>query len=266
MAIIAAKRASPPRASKAPILAIASGKGGVGKTWLTVSLACAFGRQHRRALVVDADIGCANLDVQLGVRPEHDLSSVTRGWLELDQAVTPVLGGPGRQGGFDMLPGHSGSGALAGMKLEEVHRIAQGVATLAPMYDRILLDCAAGVDDNVLRFVRAADRLLIVTTEDPTALTDAYALLKRYRLAQPTAQAPWIVVNLADTRASGRRVYEQIAKAAESYLGVRPPLAGVICRDPRVSDAIRHQTPICVRHPQSQAFDDVIRIADAISE
>ncbi|KAF0182176.1 MAG: flagellar biosynthesis protein FlhG [Alphaproteobacteria bacterium] len=262
---VAAKRAVASRTSKAPITAIASGKGGVGKTWLSVSLACAFGRTNRRALLVDCDIGLANVDVQLGVRPEADLSSVMRGWLELDAAVTPILGGPGRPGGFDLLPGHSGSGALAGLKLEEVHRIAQGISTLAPLYDRIILDCAAGVDANVMRFARAADRVVVVTTEDPTALTDAYAFLKLLRLAQPTAQ-PWIIVNLADTRASGRRVYEQLAKATESYLGIRPPLAGVICRDPRVGDSIRAQTPLCVRHPQSQAFEDVLRIAEALSE
>lgn len=261
---VAAKRAAATRSNPAPILAVASGKGGVGKTWFSVSLACAFARAGKRALLVDCDLGLANVDVQIGVRPQHDLSSVTRGWLELDQAVTPVLGGPGRGGGFDLLPGHSGSGALATLKLEDVHRIAQGVTGLAPMYDRILLDLAAGVDANVMRFARAATRVVIVTTEEPPALTDAYAFLKVLRLAQPNAQ-PWIVVNMAETRATGRRIYEQLAKAAESYLGQRPPLAGVICRDARVSDSIRAQTPLCLRHPQSQAFDDILRIAEALS-
>jgi flagellar biosynthesis protein FlhG len=243
---------------------VASGKGGVGKTWFSITLACALGRAGKRALLVDCDLGLANIDVQIGVRPEADLSSVMRGWLEIDQAVTPVLGGPGRAGGFDLLPGHSGSGALATLKLEDVHRIAQGVGALAPMYDRILLDCAAGLDPNVMRFARAANRVMVVTTEEPPAMTDAYAFLKVLRLAQPTAQ-PWLVVNMAETRASGRRIYEQLARAAEQYLGQRPPLAGVIVRDPRVSDAIRAQTPLCVRHPQSQAFEDVIRIAEALS-
>ena len=132
------------------------------------------------------------------------------------------------------------------------------------MYDRILLDLAAGIDPNVMRFARAATRVVVITTEEPPALTDAYAFLKVLRLAQPAAQ-PWIVVNMADNRASGRRIYEQLAKASETYLGYRPPLAGVICRDPRVSDSIRAQTPLCVRHPQSQAFEDVLRIAEALS-
>lgn len=261
---VAAKRASAARTSPAPIFAVASGKGGVGKTWFSVSLACALGRTGRRALLVDCDLGLANVDVQIGVRPQHDLSAVVRGWLEVDQAVTPVLGGPGRNGGFDLLPGHSGSGALASLRLEDVHHIAQGVTQLAPMYDRILLDLAAGVDANVMRFARAATRVIVVTTEEPPAMTDAYAFLKVLRLAQPDAE-PWLVVNMAETRATGRRIYEQLARAAESYLGHRPPLAGVICRDPRVADSVRAQTPICARHPQSQAFDDVLRIAEALA-
>jgi flagellar biosynthesis protein FlhG len=260
----AAKRAAATRTAPAPIIAVGSGKGGVGKTWFSISLACAMGRAGRRALLVDCDLGLANIDVQLGMRPEADLASVMRGWLEFDQAVTPVLGGPGRAGGFDLIAGHSGSGALAALKLEEVHRIAQGVTALTPLYDKIILDLAAGIDPNVMRFARAATRVLVLTTEEPPAMTDAYAFLKVLRLARPEAQ-PWLVVNQAETRGTGRRTYEQLARAAEKYLGQRPPLAGVICRDPRVSDSIRAQTPICVRHPQSQAFEDVLRIAEAIS-
>jgi len=232
----AAKRVAAPRTNPAPLIAVASGKGGVGKTWLSVTLACAMGRSGKRALLVDCDLGLANIDVHLGVRPEADLSAVMRGWLEFDQAITPVLGGPGRNGGFDFIAGHSGSGALASLRLEEVHQIAQSVGALAPLYDRIVLDLAAGVDQNVMRFARAATRVVIVTTEEPTAMTDAYAFLKVLRLAQPSAQ-PCLVVNMAETRASGRKIYEQLAKAGEKFLGYRPPLAGVVCRDPRVADA-----------------------------
>src|SRR6185503_15638093 len=104
----------------------------------------------QRALLVDCDLGLANVDVQLGVRPSADVHSVVRGFLELEAAVTPVLGGPGRQGGFDLIAGHSGSGALGAVKLEEVARIATGVAKLAPHYDRVILDLAAGIDPTVL--------------------------------------------------------------------------------------------------------------------
>jgi flagellar biosynthesis protein FlhG len=248
----------------ASVFAIASGKGGVGKTWLGVTLACAFARRGERALLVDCDFGLANVDVQLGLRPQSDLAAVLRGWIDVEGAVTPVLGGAGRQGGFDILPGHSGSGALSNLKPDDLNRIASGISTLAPHYDRVLLDCGSGIDGAVMRFACAADRALVITTEDPTALTDAYAFVKVLRSRRPEA-APLVLVNMAETRASGRRVYEQFAKACETFLKFRPALAGLICRDPRVTDAIRAQTPLPVRHPTSSAFEETMRLAAALS-
>lgn len=255
-----------PRQSVAPasVIAIASGKGGVGKTWLGITLAYAFARKGERTLLVDCDFSLANADVQLGLRPQSDLAAVVRGWIDIEAAVTPVLGGPNRQGGFDLLPGHSGSGALAGIKPEVLAQVAEGVSRLSPHYDRILLDCSSGLDASVMRFSCAADRVLVVTTEDPTALTDAYALIKMVRARRPDADVN-LVINMAETRASGRRVYEQFAKACETFLKIRPPLAGVICRDPRVGDAVRSQTILPVRHPQSAAFDETQRLAAALS-
>lgn len=227
-------------------------------------LSCAYGRAGMRALLVDCDLGLANVDVQLGVRPQADVHSVVRGFLELDAAVTPVMGGPGRNGGFDLIAGHSGSGALASVKLDDVARIANGLTKLAPHYDRIVLDCSAGIDPNVLRFVRAADRLVLVVTEEPTALTDAYALVKLLRL-QGAAVVPWVIVNMAENRIKGRKVFDQFSLACNEYLGFKPRFAGVVTRDPRVPDSIRAQTPLPVRHPQSQAYEDVIRIVETLN-
>ncbi len=253
-----------PRTRAAPLFAVASGKGGVGKTWLSTMLATAFGRTGQRALLVDCDLGLANVDVQLGVRAHAGVHSVINGFLELDAAVTPVMGGPGRNGGFDLIAGHSGSGALGAVKIEEVARVANGLLKLAPHYDKIILDLAAGIDPNVLRFARAADRLILVTTEEPTALTDAYALVKLLRL-QGAAVAPWVVVNMAENRVKGRKVFDQFSLACNEYLGFKPRFAGVITRDPRVPDSIRAQTPLPVRHPQSQAYEDVIRIVETLN-
>jgi flagellar biosynthesis protein FlhG len=253
-----------PRARAAQVFAVASGKGGVGKTWLSTMLSIAFGRAGQRALLVDCDLGLANVDVQLGVRPQADVHSVVRGFLELDAAVTPVMGGPGRNGGFDLIAGHSGSGALGAVKLEEVARIANGIVKIAPHYDRVILDLAAGIDPSVLRFARAAERLILVTTEEPTALTDAYAMVKLLRL-QGSQVVPWVIVNMAENRVKGRRVYDQFAMACNEYLAFKPRFAGIICRDPRVPDSIRAQTPLPVRHPQSQAYEDVIRIVEALN-
>jgi flagellar biosynthesis protein FlhG len=247
----------------APIFAVASGKGGVGKTWLSTTLACIYARLNRRTLLVDGDLGLANVDVQLGVRPQADLAAVMRGWIDLEAAVTPVMGGAGNSNGFDLLPGHSGSGALGSLSIEDVGRIASGITSLALHYDRLILDLAAGIDPTVMRLARAADRIIVMTTEEPTALTDAYAFIKVARMHAPDA-APWVIVNQADKRLTGRRVYEQLAKACEVYLGFRPALAGVITRDPRVPDSIRAQTPLPIRHPTSQAFEDCLAIVEAL--
>ncbi|MBL8551397.1 MAG: AAA family ATPase [Hyphomonadaceae bacterium] len=251
-----------PRVRPATIMAIASGKGGVGKTWLSVTLACAWGRAGRRALVVDCDLGLANIDVQLGVRPVHDLHAALRGWTDFDAAITPVLGGAGR--GFDLVAGHSGSGALQTFKPSDADAISDAVRKLAPRYDTIVLDLAAGIDPGVIRFAAKADSVVIVTTEEPTALTDAYAFAKLLKREGVTAP-PHVVVNMAENRIKGRRVFEQLAAACEQYLQYRPRLAGIVCRDSRVPDAIRAQTPLPVRHPQSLAYDDVVRVAETLS-
>jgi flagellar biosynthesis protein FlhG len=252
------------RAGSFPFVAIASGKGGVGKTWLSITLAHAFARRGERVLLADCDFGLANIDVQLGLRPQSDLSAVLRGWISVEDAITPVNGGPSRQGGFDLLPGHSGSGQLAGLKPDDLAQIAAALTRIAPYYDRVLLDCGSGLDAGVMRFACAADQTLIVTTEDPTALTDAYAFSKVLRARRPDA-IPGVVINMAETRASGRRIYDQFAKACENFLKFRPSLCGVICRDPRVGDAIRAQTILPVRHPNATAFEEVARLAAALS-
>lgn len=253
-----------PRTRAAPIFAVASGKGGVGKTWLSTMLSIAFARSGQRSLLVDCDLGLANVDVQLGVRPTADVHSVVRGFLELDSAVTPVMGGPGRNGGFDLIAGHSGSGALGAVKLEEVGRICTGLTKLTLHYDRVILDLAAGIDPTVLRFARAADKLILVTTEEPTALTDAYAVVKLLRL-QGTQVVPWVIVNMSENRVKGRKVFDQFSLACNEYLGFKPKFAGAITRDPRVPDSIRAQTPLPIRHPQSQAYEDVIRIVETLN-
>jgi flagellar biosynthesis protein FlhG len=253
-----------PRAAPGPIIAVASGKGGVGKTWLSVTLACVFARQARRTLLVDGDLGLANADVQLGVRAQADLAAVQRGWVDLQDAIAPVFGGVGQAGGFDLLAGSSGTGALADLSAADVNLIASGVSSLALQYDRVVFDLAAGVDGGVLRLAETADRLVVVTTEEPTAMADAYALIKLLH-KRGKAPLPFIAVNTVEKRLNGRRVYDHLCRVCEQHLKIKPSLAGVIRRDPRVPDCIRAQTPLPMRHPTADVLDDVLSLVEGLA-
>jgi flagellar biosynthesis protein FlhG len=237
------------------IIAVASGKGGVGKTWLAISLAQALGRLDRRVLLFDGDLGLANVDVQLGLGPGRDLGSVLTGRCRLDEAVREV-----EAGGFDLVPGRSGSGELGLLDPDLLERLLAELRALARGYDLTLLDLPAGVDHGVRRLLAAAGIRLVVTTDEPTALTDAYALIKLSHRADGGDRLR-LVVNLAASHDAGRQTYQGLARVCEHFLQFGPPLAGVVRRDPRVADAIRHQTPFLLRHPGSPAARDVEALA-----
>ncbi|MEO1040520.1 MAG: AAA family ATPase [Pseudomonadota bacterium] len=253
------------RRQAGPVLAIASGKGGVGKTVVAIGLARAFARAGERTLLVDADLGMANVDVQMGLNPRGDLGDVVSARLSVAEAVAPALGGSEARGGFDVISGRSGSGALAGLELSSVNRLAAGLSAAALSYERTLLDLAAGADRATVRLAAAADDVLVVINDEPTSLTDAYAFIKTLRLRDEGA-APFIAVNAAPDTASGKQAYETLAKTCESFLGFRPPLAGLIERDSHVGEAIRAQTPVSVRSPASKAAKGVDALAKTLSE
>jgi flagellar biosynthesis protein FlhG len=253
----------PARSAPGAIIAVASGKGGVGKTFLSSTLSFAFSYQGHRTLLFDGDFGLANVDIQLGISPQHDLAAVVSGWVDLADAVHPVNGGSSANGGFDVLPGASGKGALAELHPDEVSRLVSGLSALSLHYDRIIVDVAAGIDPNVMRLVMGCDDVLIVTNDEPPAMTDAYAFTKVLRQHRPGFE-PRLIINEADKRSTARKTYEALARASQAYLGFRPALAGVVSLDPAVPEAIRKQQPLPIRSPQSAAWDDVRRMAESL--
>jgi flagellar biosynthesis protein FlhG len=246
------------------IVAVASGKGGVGKTWLAITLAHSLAREGRRVLLVDGDLGLANVDVQLGLMPRTDLGAVVAGRRDLADAVTH------HPGGFDIIAGRSGSLALAGADAAALAAMLDGVRAAAESYDHILLDVAAGVERAARRMAVFCDTLLVVATDDPTSLTDAYAVLKLYVHDRAAAGAAAgrgearVVVNQAASEAAGRRTYAVLARACESFLGAAPVLAGVVRRDERVRAAIRRQAPLLDQAPGCPAALDVAAIARSL--
>ena len=235
--------------------AIASGKGGVGKTWFATTLAHALARQGRRVLLFDADLGLANIDIQLGLAPTHDLASVVSGTVPLARAITVFA-----PGGFDVLAGSSGSGTLSTMDGTALERLLMALGAAAEGYDHVLLDLGAGLDRGVRRMAAWVDTLLVVATEEPTSLTDAYATLKLHAADRPGGDAR-LVVNQVTTPGAGERTAATLARACNAFLGRAPVLAGYIRRDPHVQDAIRRQAPLLVRHPNCQASLDVEAVA-----
>jgi flagellar biosynthesis protein FlhG len=240
------------------IIAIASGKGGVGKTWFAITLAHALARGGRRVLLFDGDLGLANVDIQLGLTPTRDLGSVIAGRATLHEVVVRH-----DQAGFDVLPGRSGSGALSGLDGAALERVLGALREAALGYDVVLLDLGAGLDRAVRQLAAFADMLVVLATDEPTSLTDAYAVLKLYGGDRPGGDAR-VVVNQAANRAAGERTYATLARACSTFLGRAPPLLGVIRRDERVRDAIRRQTPLLARHPNCAAAEDVEAIAGAL--
>lgn len=240
-------------------VALASGKGGVGKTWLSLTLAQALSHRRKRVLVFDADFGLANADIQIGHLPRQDLGAVIRDGADLAQCIIPI-----ETGGFDLIAGRSGSGALAGVSATMIADVLARLAKVAAGYDWVLFDLGTGVDAATRQIAAHADIVALITTEDPSSLTDAYAvlkLLKRDRSAAGLTVDARIVVNQARSDTAGRRAHAALARAARGFLRIDPPLLGIIGLDERVADAIRSQQLLIGQFPNSDAATSVAAIA-----
>lgn len=246
------------QAGRGRLVSVASGKGGVGKTFLSISLAQALAQAGKRVLLFDGDLGLANIDIQLGLVPRHDLA----GRFDQPGSILAAIQ-PCPSCGFDWLPGRSGAANLALLTEPSLDRLINAMRDALFQYDFLLADLAAGIEPPARRLAAIADTLLLVATDDPTSLTDAYAVLKLHAGDGGGADRA-VVMNQVQTSAEGRRSFATLAKATENFLGFSPRLAGIVRRDPRVRDAIRHQTPLLTRAPQSHAAADILALANAL--
>ncbi len=237
------------------MIAIASGKGGVGKTFFSVTLAHALANEGKKVLLFDGDLGLANVDVQLGLMPKRDLNDVIRGRLSLDKVTQHY-----DEGNFDIIAGRSGQASLSALPSQRLAYLRDQLTDICSQYDVVLIDLGAGVDRTVRMLSAAATQTLLISTDEPTSLTDAYAFIKLGNAAGVSKKVS-VVVNQATTPAEGQKTYKTLLKACENFLRITPPLAGMIRLDPRVKDSIRHQTPLLVRSPNSEAAEDIEKIA-----
>lgn len=252
------KPASPSIRQGKNIVAVASGKGGVGKTWFSITLAHALTRMGKKVLLFDGDLGLANVDVQLGLMPKRDLNDVIRGRLSLDKVIQTY-----EEGDFDIIAGRSGQASLASLPSQRLTLLRDQLLDVADSYDVVICDLGAGVDRTVRMLSATAAQTVLITTDEPTSLTDAYAYIKIGNAAGMSKNIN-IVVNMASSETEGERTYKTLLKACSNFLRLKPPLLGMIRVDPKVKECIRHQTPLLIRSPNTQAAENVEDIAQQI--
>jgi flagellar biosynthesis protein FlhG len=227
-------------------LSITSGKGGVGKTNVVVNLAVALARLRHRVVVLDADFGLGNVDVLLGLAPQAHLGHVLAG----DKTMREVIvEGPE---GIHIIPGSSGLRELTVLSDTHWMRLETGLRALAEDYDFLLVDTAAGIADNVIDLLATTDRVLIVTSPEPTAVVDAYAVIK-VLTAQGVQTDLGVLVNDARDAEEASTVFRQLQVAAERFLNRRVHSYGFVAHDPAVREAVCLQQPVVFQHPQSPA-------------
>lgn len=234
----------------AACIAVTSGKGGVGKTTLTINLAVALARLGHRVGVLDADFALGNIDVMLGLTPAAHLGAVLSGDLEVEDIV---LDGPS---GVMVIPAGSGVRALTALDGEQWTRLADVIESLKQSLDFLIVDTASGIADNVIDLIGLSDYALVVTSYEPAAVVDAYAVVKLVSAADATRPIG-IVVNATRDPEEGERVYRQLALAAERFLGRSLRYDGFVLSDPELRDAAMDQSPLVGRDstgPASRCF------------
>jgi flagellar biosynthesis protein FlhG len=237
--------------ARATLIAVASGKGGVGKTWFSITLAHALAQAGKRALLFDGDLGLANVDVQLGMTPRRDLGTFLAGQTTLEETATRY-----EPGGFDIIAGRSGSGSLAQLAPSRLAALRSDLQILATQYDYVIMDMGAGIERTVRSFATQAKFCFVITTDEPTAITDAYAFIKVTSAERPNADMR-LVINMATSAGEGERTYAVLRKACREFLKLEVELGGIIRRDTHVRESIRKQTSLLTRYPNSDAAADI---------
>ncbi|MCG3180653.1 MAG: Flagellum site-determining protein YlxH [Phycisphaerae bacterium] len=240
------------------VLAVASGKGGVGKSCVAANVAYCMARAGRRVLLIDADMGLANLDLIMGLTPALNLGHVVEGRADLGATL---MEGPG---GLLFLPGASGLSHLADLDDARRAGLLAELMDLERSADLIVIDTGAGISRNVIAFAHAADEVMVVTTPEPTAMTDGYALIKVLAREGYDGRVG-VLVNQANDRAEGRAVYSRIAKTASRFLGWRVLDLGHLPRDPQVPAAVRARRLVVAMQPRAAVSRELVALAARLS-
>ncbi len=234
-------------------ITVTSGKGGVGKTSLVANMAICLAQAGQKVIILDADLGLANIDVIFGIRPKHSLMDVLNGSMNIDEVMVQ---GPH---GIQIIAGGSGVAELADIESEQAQRLFSQLRFLEDKADFLLIDTGAGISDSVISFCQAADQIVVITTTEPTALADAYGIIKIISSRRPESHVS-VLVNRVETDEEGLQVHSRLARVANEFLGFQVHHLGTLPQDRNMHIAVRQQTPLMLFSPMSPAATGLRKI------
>lgn len=240
------------------VIAVTGGKGGVGKTNISINLGVSMANEGKRVLLLDADLGLANVDVLLGLHPKKNLSHVIRGECELEEIIVTA------PGGLRIVPGASGIQAMADLSSAERGGLINAFSEINSGLDVLLIDTAAGISDSVLSFSRAAQEVIIVVCDEPASLTDAYAMIKTLSCEYGIDRFR-IITNMVAGVREGQELYKKLVAVTNRFLDVALDFMGAIPYDDYLRKAIQKQKPLVEAYPRSKAsmaFKNLAQKAD----
>jgi flagellar biosynthesis protein FlhG len=247
----------PPVVVRHRTIAFTSGKGGVGKSNLVLNTGLALARRGKRVVILDGDLGLASINVLLGLSPRFDLRHVLAGERALADIV---LQGPH---GLSVIPAGSGIAELANLDESAREALLGELSQLAETVDYLLIDTGAGINDTVLNLVVASDEAIVVTRAEPTALADAYALIKV--IVQQEPAFPFhLLINMVRDGQQAQQVFRSLSQILLKFLGYQPGYAGHVVLDPRVAQAVVQQVPFTILAPQGEASRCLETLANTI--
>lgn len=245
------------RTSEVRVVAVTSGKGGVGKTNITSNIAVLAAAAGKRVLIIDGDLGLANVEIIFGMTPRYHLGHLLDGTATVQQVLAR---GPD---GIRVLPGGSGVRSLVSLDSAQKMRVMSALDEIEDEFDLVLIDTGAGIGDNVLFFVGGAQEALLVVTPEPTSLTDAYAAVKVLSL-EAGVEHFHVLVNPAPTEAVARDIYDKLCNVTRRFLKARLKLLGFVPRDENIHRAVLMQRPVVTAFPQSPASRALNAVADKL--